>query len=82
MDDRRLTAEASFYVAIQTVVARIQFAANEPEQSENHYESAIMPQKFVDIFVSYKVTGGVSMAFRTWSRLWTGAAINAGNGVK
>jgi len=31
MDDRRLTAEASFYVAIQTVVARIQFAANQPE---------------------------------------------------
>jgi len=49
VDDRRLTAEASFYVAIQTVVARIQFAANEPEQSENHYGSGIIPQNFVDI---------------------------------
>jgi len=31
MDDRRLTAEASFHMAIQTVVARVQLAANEPE---------------------------------------------------
>jgi len=31
MDDRRLTAEATFHVAIQTVEARIQLTTNEPE---------------------------------------------------
>ena len=85
MDDRRLTAEASFYMAIQTVVARVQLAANEPWQSENQSTDPVLYRRssYWHLRVCLQVTGGVSMAFRTWRWLWTGAtAINAVNGVK
>jgi len=35
VDDRRLTAETAFNMAIQTVVARVQLTTNEPETREN-----------------------------------------------
>ena len=84
MDDRRLTAEAAFYVAIQTVVARIQLAANEPKKGRKiQYGSDIYCQSSLtsSCLASYRLVVFLYVAFRKLRPFWTGATINAGNEV-
>ena len=41
VDDRRLTAETAFNMAIQTVVARVQLTTNEPETNMSAHLMAV-----------------------------------------